>query len=313
MESTGETQDGVRNSHRVREPGTVGRVRPPLASPPFVLLIALALCTASSRAQAPVTPDTVIVHSGTATLRGLLYRPSGRGPFPAILINHGSGRTRTDLARLGPYEQQAATLGPVFARHGYVAFFLFRRGVGLSADQGENAIDTLTAAQDAHGVEARNALQIELLEGREMKDALAGLAALRARREVDAHRVALVGHSFGGSLTMLMAARVPHLRALVLFSPAGYSWQRSPELRARLLEAADHATAPAFFIHTANDFDTMPGVALDARLATLGKAHRVEIYPVFGKTPEEGHSFALNGVSEWEPDVFAFLDTYLKR
>ena len=70
----------------------------------------------------------------------------------------------------------------------------------------------------AHGLEARDTLQLELLENREMNDALSGLAYLQALPEVDAHRVVLVGHSFGGSLTLLMAEREPNLRAVVIFS-----------------------------------------------------------------------------------------------
>jgi hypothetical protein len=49
----------------------------------------------------------------------MLWRPQGHGPFPGILLNHGSGRTREDLERLGPYEQNAEKLGLVFARHFY--------------------------------------------------------------------------------------------------------------------------------------------------------------------------------------------------
>lgn len=258
-------------------------------------------------------PDTVAVLNGSVTLRGLIWRPEGPGPFPAILLNHGSGRTPEELKRLGRYEGQADTLGPVFARHGYVFLFLFRRGVGLSAALGKNAVDSMNDEQAAHGVNARNALQLRLLEGREMSDALSALAFLRTLPEVDPHDVGLVGHSFGGSLTFLMAARERDLRAVVIFSAAGYSWDRSPELRARLLAAARRVTAPMFFIHAANDYSIAPGTALDARLNELGKPHRLKIYPPIGRTAEEGHAFPLIGVKEWEPDVFAFLDGYMRR
>jgi len=53
-------------------------------------------------AQSGPGPESVVVHSGSATLRALLWRPSGRGPFPAVLLNHGSGRTQEQLNRLGP-------------------------------------------------------------------------------------------------------------------------------------------------------------------------------------------------------------------
>jgi dienelactone hydrolase len=196
-----------------------------MTKPKVFLLAALVLASAlatTAESKSPGGPEIVAVHNGSVTLHGLIWRPQGRGPFPAILLNHGSGRTPEELERLGPYEQQAYVLGPMFARHGYVFLFLFRRGVGLSADQGKNAVDLMNIESAGHGQEARNTLQLELLEGRDMSDALAGLAFLRAFPKVDAHDVAVIGHSFGGSLTLLMAERERNLRAVVIFSGAGF-------------------------------------------------------------------------------------------
>src|SRR5262249_18439545 len=166
-------------------------------------------------------PRTVVIRSGEVQLRGLFWRPRGRGPFPAILFNHGSGRSREELERLGPYERQAETLGPVLARHGYAFLYLFRRGVGLSADPGASSVDIMNAEFAAHGQDARNAIQLQLLENREISDSLAGLAFLRGLPEVDARRIAVVGDSFGGSLTVLEAERDSALRAAGLFFPPG--------------------------------------------------------------------------------------------
>ena len=287
-----------------------------MTKPWVFLLAALVLASAlatTAEGKSPGGPETVAVHNGSVTLHALIWRPQGRGPFPAILLNHGSGRTPDELKRLGPYEQQAYTLGPMFARHGYVFMFLFRRGVGLSADQGKNAVDLMNIESAAHGQEARNTLQLQLLENRDMSDALSGLAYLRALPEVDTHDVAVIGHSFGGSLTLLMAEREPDLRAVVIFSAAGYSWDRSPELRARLLTAVEHIGMPVFFIHAANDYTVASGKALDAKLQQLGKPHLLKIYPPIGQTPDDGHAFPFLGVKIWEPDVFAFLDRYMRR
>lgn len=271
----------------------------------LVLVLILAL---SANGQIQEGPATVLVHNGSVTLHALLWKPEGRGPFPAILLNHGSGRTREELARLGPYERQAYLLGPVFARHGYVFLYLFRRGVGLSADQGANAVDLLNKESAAHGQEARNTLQMKLLENGDMTDALAGLAFLRVLPDVDVSKIAVIGQSFGGSLTLLLAEREPKLHAVVIFSGSGYSWDRSAELRERLFAAVAHIQAPIFFIHATNDYSLGSGKELDARLAQLGKPHRLKIYPPIGKTVEDGHGFMYLGVSTWEPDVFAFLD-----
>jgi len=243
----------------------------------------------------------------------LFWRPQGRGPFPAILFIHGSGRTPQDLKRLGPYEQQAYVLGPVFARHGYAFLYLFRRGVGLSTDQGTNAVDLMNSEMAARGQAARDALQLRLLQTREMIDVLAGLALLRARPGVDGHDVAAIGHSFGGSLTLLMAERQPDLRAVIVFSTAGYSWDRSPELRARLFVAETNIKSPVFFIHAANDYSIASGKALDARMREIGKPSYLKIYPPIGHTPEEGHEIPYLGVKTCEPEVFAFLDKYMRR
>jgi carboxymethylenebutenolidase len=275
--------------------------------------LVLALTVAPALGQARAGPETVVIHSGSATLHAMLWRPQGRGPFPGILLNHGSGRTREELERLGPYEQNAEKLGPLFARHGYVFLYLFRRGVGLSADQGANAVDLMNSESAAHGQEARNALQLQLLENREMADALSGLKFLQALPYVDAKDVGAVGHSFGGSLTVLLAEREPSLRAVVVFSGAGYSFDRSPELRTRLLAAVDHIAAPVFFIHAENDFSVSSGKVLDARREQIGKPHRLKIYPPIGHTVDDGHDFLHLGVNIWESDVFAFLDENMRK
>jgi hypothetical protein len=81
----------------------------------------------------------------------------------------------------------------------------------------------------------------------------------------------------------------------------------------RLMAATAHIAAPVFFIHAATDYSIAPGKALDAERVRLGKPHRVKIYPPVGRTPEEGHAFLDLRVTTWEPDVFAFLDRYLRR
>jgi carboxymethylenebutenolidase len=276
---------------------------------PFVLTLTVAMAWG----QTPGGPETVLVHSGPATLHAMLWRPMGRGPFPGILMNHSSGRSPEDLKRLGPYEQNAEKLGPLFARHGYVFLYLFRRGVGLSTDQGANAVDLMNSEFAARGQEARNALQLQLLENREMDDALSGLKFLQALPYVNAGNVAVIGNSFGGSLTILLAERATDLRAVVVFSGAGYSFDRSPQLRTRLLAAIDHIAEPVFFIHAENDYSLSSGKVLDARREQIGKPHRLKIYPPIGHTVDDGHDFLHLGVNIWEPDVFAFLNENMRR
>jgi len=278
------------------------------------LVLAIALIPHVTTAAAIQVPDTVVVRSGNLRLTALLWRPEGRGPFPAVLFNHGSWPTNSPLVR--PAREifaQASVLGPVFARRGYVFLFLFRRGAGLSADQGVSAADQLQRELEAHGEEARNRLRLRLLQTDELSDALAGLAYLRALPEVDSRRVAIAGHSFGGALTLLIAERDSSLAASVDFAGAAGGWESSPQLRARLLSAVGVTTVPTFFIHAANDYSVAPGRALAAEMARVGRAYRLKIYPSFGTTASDAHNIVDLGVAVWEDDVFAFLTERLRR
>jgi carboxymethylenebutenolidase len=91
---------------------------------------------------------------------------------------------------------------------------------------------------------------------------MAGLSFLKATPAIDAKRIAIAGRSFGGQLTLLAAERDTTVRAVVTFATAANSWERSPEIRDRLLAAADKATAPIMLIQAANDYSIAPGHAL---------------------------------------------------
>jgi hypothetical protein len=72
--------------------------------------------------------DVVSFPSGELTLQGVLYKPEGAGPFPAVVYNHGSAP--------GMLSKQAfEALGPVFASRGWVFFGPYRRGQGLALQQ----------------------------------------------------------------------------------------------------------------------------------------------------------------------------------
>lgn len=282
-------------------------------------LLALAFGLGFARpaeSQATAAPDTVIVQSGALRLHALLWRPQGQAPFPAIVFNHGSGhgvRAPSGDHDEHPMEWQASVLGPVFARHGYVFLYLFRRGTGLSTDQGTNSSDRWDRELAANGEIARNRMQLQSLETVELDDALAGLTFLRALPEVDRRRVAVVGHSFGGALTLLVAERDSTLRAAIVFSSSARTWPHSPALRQRLVEAVDHTVVPVFFLFAANDYSVAPGQTLAAEMNRLGKPHRLKIYPAVGHTHPEGHGFVHLRVASWEHDVFAFLDEQMRR
>lgn len=251
--------------------------------------------------QTVIGPRTLVLRSGSLRLRALMWRPSGKGKSPAILFSPGSGT-----------DPRFEVLGRLFAKRGYVFLGVFRRGQGLSAGQGEESARVWTRERQKNGDEAANRLQLRLLETEQLDDTVVGLDYLQSLPNVDANRIAVVGHSFGGSLAFLLAERNPSLRAAVVFGAAAASWPRSLYLRERLLAAVRNLSTPVFFVYAENDYSTTPGEVLAAELTLLSKPHRLKIFPAFGRTTNEGHNLIYLSVGTWEQDVFGFLEEQMK-
>jgi carboxymethylenebutenolidase len=277
------------------------------------LLFALTSMALATDQRVSTVPETVIVPSGKLSLKAFLWKPAGPGPFPAVLFCHGSGGADAGHTAGLPITEAAERLAPLFLKHSYAFLYLFRRGQGLSADQGEFMQNILQREETAKGKEARQHLQFVLATTDHLDDVMAGLSFLKAAPEIDAKRIAIAGHSFGGQLTLLAAGRDNSVRAAVTFAAAAGSWERSPELRERLLTAVNKATAPIMLIQAANDCSTAPGYALANELERLRKPHLLKIYPPVGKTPEDGHGLLYLAMPQWEDDVFRFLDEHVKR
>jgi hypothetical protein len=120
------------------------------------------------------------VRHGDVVLAGTLTLPPGPGPHPGVVLI--TGRGPHDRAERGPH-RPFHLLADTFARAGTAVLRTDDRGTGRSTGS------LATATYDD-------------LAG----DALAGVALLRARPEVDPARVGLLGHSEGGYLAPLAAA-----------------------------------------------------------------------------------------------------------
>jgi carboxymethylenebutenolidase len=279
----------------------------------LLLLVALAPVAFAIDSPAPITRDTVVVPSSNLRLKAFLWKPSGPGPFPAILFCHGSGGSDADHTAGLRITDAAEKLAPLFVKHGYAFLCLFRRGQGLSADQGPFMQDILQQEEAAKGRETRQHLQFTLATTDHLDDVLAALSFLKTAPAIDAKRIAIVGHSFGGQLTLLAAERDCSVRAVVTFAAAAGSWERSPELRERLRSAVDRTTAPIMLVQAANDYSTAPSRELADELRRLHKPHVLKIYPPVGQTSEDGHNLLYLAIAQWEEDVFGFLDEHVKR
>ncbi|HVO64622.1 MAG TPA: dienelactone hydrolase family protein [Terriglobales bacterium] len=279
------------------------------------LLAALSLIwfTALGQSTRPMVPQLVEFPSGTLHLKAYLWKPSGTGPFPALLFNHGSGGNTADITAGMQITEAAEILAPFFVKHGYAFLYPFRRGQGLSADQAPFMQDVLRREEQQRGKDARQHLQFVLVTTDQLDDVMAALAFLKTVPGIDAHRIAVAGHSFGGQLTLLAAERDSSLRAAVSFAGAAGSWERSVEVRQGLLNAVRKINAPIMLIHAENDYSTAPGRALAEELERLHKPYSLKIYPPVGVTADDGHGMLYQDIPAWEDDLFAFLDQHVKK
>ena len=274
--------------------------------------LAVVLAQSVAPSGPSIFPQIINVRSGELHLKGYFWKPAGRGPFPVILFHHGSGAGDPQHTAGRTIAEAASDLAPVFLKHGYAFFYLCRRGQGLSADQGPFTQDLLKQAE-TKGTDARRRLHYQLITGSQLDDALAGLTFLKAAPAVDPKRIVIVGHSFGGMLTLLSGEHDSTIRAEVAFAAGAFSWHASQQLRDRILSAVGKTAAPIMLLYAANDFDTTPGKEVSGELDRLGKSHLLKIYPAIGKTSEDGHNLLYLGIPEWESDLFQFLDDNVRH
>ena len=147
---------------------------------------------------------------------------------------------------------------------------------------------------------------IHLLETDHLNDQLAALAWLQKQDFVQTKRIATAGNSLGGIEAALGAEHGSYCAA-VDASGAAESWSKSTELQAFMIRTVRNARAPIFFFQAENDYDLSPTRTLTAAMRDAGKTSEMKIYPPYGKSAEEGHSFAYLGSSVWAEDVFRFL------
>jgi carboxymethylenebutenolidase len=249
--------------------------------------------------------DDVAFPSGDITLHGVVYRPEGNGPFPAVVYNHGSA---AGMLSKTAFEE----LGPVFASHGWVFFGPYRHGQGLSASAGPYIGDQIAAAEKNGGISAGAETMVRLLETDHLNDQLAALAWLRKQSFVQANRIAVAGNSFGGIEVVLGAERGTYCAAIDSAGGA-QSWAEAPALQSLMTASVRNAHAPIFFFQAENDLDLSPSKVLSAVMKDARKPYELKIYPRYGDSPQDGHTFGYFGSAVWADDVFRFLDQHCDK
>ena len=256
--------------------------------------MSLAASATEPAKDAAPAPVELFLPGKAGKLQAWLWRPSGPGPFPVIVYNHGSEQD--------PVVGTRDTLGPFFVSHGYAILFPYRRGAGKS--EGTYWKDVVDKKPD--GEQASATIDELVLEN---DDIVSAIAWTRAQPWAQRDQINVAGCSFGGIETLFTAERpIAGLRAAVDFAGASMSWAKSPQLQSRLLRSVESAKVPVFFVQAQNDFNTAPSSTLSAAMRAKKLPNRVHIFPPFGTTPMQGHAmFCMKGMSVWGDEVLQFL------
>ena len=163
----------------------------------LALLVLAACATASPPQTAGTASRAVSFRSAGYGLEGTLTSPDGRAATAAVLIVGGSGPIDRDgVSRI------AVSTPPIYrwwaeglAAAGFTVFRYDKRFIT------HPSIEVASFDQEA-----------------QIADALAALSALRAAREAAGHPIFIIGHSEGGTLAPVVAARAGAVTGVLLIN-----------------------------------------------------------------------------------------------
>ena len=227
-----------------------------------------------------------------------IFKPRGVGPFPIVVLSHGSPRSADDRRTEG--RQRLVAQSQPFVAMGYAVLVPTRRGYGESGGSWAEAYGTCRDPDYyAAGLETA-------------RDLRAAVDAVRGLPWADTSRIVLAGQSAGGFGSVAASSqRFDGLVAVVNF--AGGRGSRAPDDvcgEGRLVEAMGRygqaARVPELWIYSVNDRFFGPALARRMHQAFVrsgGAAEFIEVPPV----GLDGHGYFARGMEDWAPRVEAFL------
>ena len=159
-------------------------------------------CFRYNRPQEPKTPfgyktEDVVYENKKAgiNLAGTLSIPKGEGPFPAVILVSGSGPQNRDeeLVKHKPF----LVIADYLTKNGYAVLRYDDRGIGES----QGNFQTATTADFT-------------------TDAISAYDYLKGRDDIDKKKIGVCGHSEGGMVAQMMAAKLKKKLAFAIFLAA---------------------------------------------------------------------------------------------
>jgi uncharacterized protein len=126
------------------------------------------------------------------TMTGTVSMPDGAGPYPVVIVNHG-------FIPAGRYwiGQDSGIFGDPMASHGFISI-----APNYPGYSGSGQLDPAYPAIIAQAV-----ADMDLI------------SSVPSLAQADSKRVALIGHSNGGGVSLLLSVIDPRVKAMALFAP----------------------------------------------------------------------------------------------
>jgi carboxymethylenebutenolidase len=226
------------------------------------------------------TPAADIHFGPEGKYHGYLVRPSGDGPFPAMIVVHEWWGLNDNI------RNQATEL----AKNGYVA---------LAVDLfGKSTTDSDEAMKQVRGLDQK-AATAELLAAAEY---------LRSQPFVKPDRIGSIGWCFGGAQSLNLAINDPKLAAAVIYYGKPVT---DPKELAKI-----HAAILGLWGETDDSIPIASVHEFQEVLTEAGVKNEFHTYPGAGHAfanPSGGHRYNADAAKDAWARALAFLEKHLKR
>ncbi len=218
-----------------------------------------ALAATLARAETPgfeLAGERWTYRDGDFSMNGILLKPEGRGPFPAVLISHGMGGSAASFGMMKAREMVSwgfVCLAPDYTHHAGAAGRR-RPGGGPPGGAPPGGAPPGDAPGAKGGAACPNADFGASAEN--LRRARTCLDLLAKMPEVDATRIAAYGHSMGGFVTIGLAAAEPERLRACAITGSGVSPREGYPAPAE--SAAGTIRTPFLLLHGADDTVVRP-------------------------------------------------------
>lgn len=262
----------------------------------YVFSILLIGFFSSLNVVAQTNSNVIYYNSDTIKLKGYLFKPKGKGPFPVYMWNHDEGK----------YADSNRQLINFWTKHGFIFFMPIRSG--HSDNPGTYIVDAERQIKRRKEMESLRWKQTYALHEKANEDVMAALKWIKKQPQVDTNNIVVSGEDYGAIQVLLTAAKDGQtplgVKSFVaFFSMPSYelhfSWRDS------LLGAINIAKRPVFLLQETVNVHASP---IDYLGPVLNKKQFPNRYKVYNTTGYEVDP------EQWEKDVMKYLkDCKVKR